>query len=141
MSIEYARPSTSNSSVTQLTTTKSYIESHMAEPIDLHEMLVDTSDDYLSAKRHVRVLATALENVDARLRMLQTAELPQAPSPQQMAMLIQTCQRCVLYRAVFADWFVIVMSCLNRIILLPAYQCLASSLICCIKTTTPLNQR
>ena len=62
-------------------------------------VLKDNAVDYLTARRHAKQHADMLDSIDARLRRLQTAELPQTPTKAELAQLLQSCGRY----ACFAD--------------------------------------
>ena len=56
-------------------------------------MLLNDSEDYLTARRQAKHLTALVEDIDSRLRKLQTAELPRAPTHEQMMLLIDFCKR------------------------------------------------
>lgn len=56
-------------------------------------LLKDDAVDYLTARRQAKEFANALDSIDAQLRALQTAELPQAPSKTELAQLLHSCSR------------------------------------------------
>lgn len=57
-------------------------------------MLLNDTADYLTAKRQARQLTGRIEDIDAKLRRLQTAALPRTPTQEQMALLVDLCKRC-----------------------------------------------
>lgn len=98
------RPPTADSSSSMLTTRNSEFEKASAEQSVNEMLLEDDTQDWLTAKRQARQIATRVEDIDAKLRRLQTAEFPKAPTKEQMAVLIHSCQRCAAFTTYTECW-------------------------------------
>lgn len=62
--------------------------------VSLIEVLMkDDMTDHLTARRQAKQLAETLQHIDAKLRALQTSELPAPPSKAELTQLLSMCQR------------------------------------------------